>query len=1439
MRYRDLRGVLASSVAIYAVAVASPAMAQTKSFNIPAQSAASGITALATQADVQILVSEEAVRGKTIRAIRGSMTVDQAIRRVAADAGLHVASTDGRTYTLAPVTSAANDSPAADTYGNEIVVTAQKRAESVQDVPISVSAFTQENLERSQVAGGPDLITQVPNMTFTKTNFTSYSIQIRGIGTQAISVTTDPAVAISFNNTSFIRNRFFEQEFYDLERLEVLRGPQGTLYGRNATGGVVNLISTKPDFDFGAKASFDLANYKSRRLEGMVNIPVVDDLAALRVAGAWTKRGGFATNDLTGKQIDGRDLWSTRVSLRVEPSERVSANLIWEHFEEKDDRLRSGKQLCKKNVVDEVGGLPVPPYAGGGGTFQPASYVSQGCERVSLYSQDAFQTPNGAALPFFGPTMNLGNPLTQGFDPYLNSDQSHDLRVIESSVEPDYRANADLFQLQLNVGLSDSLNLTSETAYSMDSVWSLQDYNRFASRPGAFQYIPDGRYSGAVSEDGVFCDHQLGCTDRLLMVDLSTSESTQFSQELRLASDFDGPMNFSLGANYLKHKAIDKYYVFVNTLSLFNAWNNVFTPEYIPGVSDNSGCLPQGVVGGTAPYFDPTVNYLIAQCTYMDPNPIGSLNDQGRQYFLSKNPYELTSYAAFGELYYNVTPNLKLTGGLRWTVDQKKSPQVRSWLLASDVAGPYPVSSVAEQKWREPTWRVTLDWKPELGFTDETLIYGSYARGYKAGGANPPPPVFATYGPLLAPEILPDTFDAEYVDAFEIGIKNTLLNGALTLNLAGFYYDYEGYQISEIRNRAAVNSNYDAEIWGLELEADWRVTRNLRLGFKGGYNRTRIGDGQSAIDLMDRTAGNPDWMVIRPFPTIPSSCILPVDVITAGGRFNIVPGTNNVDFNGACVTAYLMGLDPVTGRPYDPTITDYSTAPGGSFGIPLGPAFADYMGFDPSTAPNGGAGFSKDLGGNELPNAPRYTTTVTADFTVPLSDSWLMNLHADWRWQSKSWWRIFNDHEYNRLRSFSTVNLATTFINDDAGWKVMAYVKNVFNKTALTGAFLNSDDTGLTTNVFLTEPRLYGMRVTKEFGGSGWLGGFGAARGHLPITLEIGGGLARSSSGRENYAPDWMDEYSPSFPMPSIQDRKLKWNDTRSAKLTVSPTAGWLVSGAYRAGSARSGEIRGEGLEAVPGGFLNGYSLFFPPPVFREFFESPDNHFRGAVRDSEKHEIIDFKVGRVLDSEASSVKSTISGGLRYAKLRSTTTAAFDGIPNRISPEEWTTPLAQIVYAPYADLPFRSWEQFTTTLDSTSSFKGTGPWLGWDASMRLLGSEDTGRVNLDWSIGGAVLFGKQRMTSEETRLGKGYVASSLTPPADLIDDVVSRERVSGSTATVPNISLSLGLSYDVGRLKLSTGYSYDRFFNAIDGGYEDAKSYDRTVHGPFVKFAIGF
>ncbi len=145
-------------------------------------------------------------------------------------------------------------------------------------------------------------------------------------------------------------------------------------------------------------------------------------------------------------------------------------------------------------------------------------------------------------------------------------------------------------------------------------------------------------------------------------------------------------------------------------------------------------------------------------------------------------------------------------------------------------------------------------------------------------------------------------------------------------------------------------------------------------------------------------------------------------------------------------------------------------------GLPIG----SYPGYDPSTAPNDGAGFAKNLGGNSLPNAPPYTVSFGAQYTMPLTSDWAGTLRGDFYWQDASWWRVFNDLSYDRLRGYDTLNL-TLILTSQSGWQVMLYDKNVFNTTAITGAFLNSDDTGLTTNVFLTDPKLIGVRLTKNW----------------------------------------------------------------------------------------------------------------------------------------------------------------------------------------------------------------------------------------------------------------------------------------------------------------------------------------------------------------------
>jgi iron complex outermembrane receptor protein len=1089
--------------------IALSCVAHAADFNIPRGDLASALNAYSAQSGVHLMVSVDAIKGVKTDGVKGELQPDAALLRILSGTGF--SSLPQSAGGVAIVRSASEHSEnvrdrvdgiqlaAAQTAPaslETVTVTSSKIGGDIQNIPISITALSQEQLTATQTAGGPDLVKQVPNLTFSKTNFTGYNIQIRGIGTQAISVTTDPAVAVALNDIPFIRNHFFEQEFFDVNQVEVLRGPQGTLYGRNATAGVVNVISAKPTDQFEAMASADFGNYQNRRFEGMVNVPIVDDRVDLRIAGEWTKRDGYSFNAITDQPIDGRDLWSGRVTLGLKPTANFQATLVWEHFSEDDDRMRTSKQLCKTDIAPtSINGVPVTP----GGLSRNAAldlsqdYLSQGCVPTSLYSPDAFQVPYGFSLPYAVALADTG-AVNEDINPYASTTQSRNLRVIESTINPHYRAKNDTLELNADYVVTPALTFTSQTGYNQDFLWSTEDYNRFNTSPGIFYgcgtvacdpnlpnrgFFPDpaAGTNGIPSNAAIFCDPQLGCADRLVAEDLSDEHAWQLSQEFRLASNFSGPLNFSVGGNYLHYETEENYYVFINSLTIYSQISgNEYGQNNLGSILDNSYCLQGGNHSG---YQTPNPSRggggPEQNCVYIDTNPISNLNNKGHNYFLSQNPYVLNSYAGFGEAYYNVANDLKLTGGLRWTEDRKQFTDIPSEVIAQGYG--YTATGVVNQQWDELTGRAAVNWTPKLDFTDQTLVYGSFAHGYKAGGANPPGAVLLDYGNSDVGEpIHPLTFKPEFINAYELGSKNTLLDGALTLNGDVFYYDYKAYQISEIVDRTSINLNFNATVKGAELETSWEPAPGLKFNFAGGYEDTRVDNGQSAIDLMDRTAGMPGWMVVKPFVTQASNCILPIYVV----QETLQLGAGMYE----CGVAYVGQLDPVTLEPYRPNPTGLGGIGYAPFnGCPqcLYPIPSGYPGFDPTQpAINNGEGFAKNLGGNELPNAPPFTVSFGAQYTLPISQDWAGTLRGDYYWQDYSWARIFNDNPYDRLRGYTNVNLTLIFTNQN-GWQVMGYVKNVFNVTDITGDFLNSDDSGLTTNVFLTDPRLIGIRVTKNW----------------------------------------------------------------------------------------------------------------------------------------------------------------------------------------------------------------------------------------------------------------------------------------------------------------------------------------------------------------------
>ena len=924
--------------------------------------------------------------------------------------------------------AAASPVLAAETTGatiiEELVVTAQKKEESIQDVPIAVSAFSEDALNKSKIDGGPNLVLAIPNVNFSKGNFTGYNFQIRGVGSKLVAASGDAGTGIHLNNAPLTANNLFETEFYDVERVEVLRGPQGTLYGRNATGGVVNLITNKPVNNFEANIRAEVGNYDTRKVRGMVNIPL-GDMFAVRLAGSYLKRGGFGTNTFTGNDADDRDLYGLRATVGFRPTDNLNITFMYDRFSEEDNRSRIGKQYCTKDSGPaSVGGVAfsgVAPIA----NIQQGLF-SQGCQATSLYSPGVLGTIDSRAT-LGGLFAALGG--FQTGDAFAGKMQDPDVRNIESTFDPIYEAHTDIYELNLDWDVTDSLKLTSLTAFAKNDLYTRQDYTRYVpSVP--FNTTPNpvnalaalgATYNtiyASLFPGGVVTDAQSGNFNRYLASDISSGSSEQWSQEFRLQSAFDGPLNFNVGAIYLDFDADDgDYYVMFNTGTAWYQVNNLLN-------TGNANCV------GAAP------------CVSIDPN--SDPDRSGRNYYDSHSPYKLKSKALFGEVYWEMSDTFKWTLGLRYTDDKKN---VDSYPVGLGVPGVGLLPVVKQEvQFKETTGRFGFDWKPDLAFTDDTLLYAFASRGYKAGGLNSP--CTAGAGIICGPA----TFEPEFVNAIEVGAKNTMLNGSMILNATVFAYDYQGYQVSKIVNRASTNENIDAKIKGLEVESIWSPIQNLRLNTAIGWLETKITSGTS-IDTFNRTQNDPSLILVK--SAAASNCV--TTVAGAATALTVSNATNNpFALLGVCTATSTTGAGSTIGSLGAVSIGNNAFGAPVSDGVPV------------------------DLTGKELPNAPHWTFSFGAQYTMDFGNGWDAVLRGDYYHQTDTFARIYNS-EPDRIDGWKNVNLTLTVANKDLGWSIDAYVKNATDEEAITDFYLTDDSSGMFRNAFFTEPRTYGIALTKSW----------------------------------------------------------------------------------------------------------------------------------------------------------------------------------------------------------------------------------------------------------------------------------------------------------------------------------------------------------------------
>jgi iron complex outermembrane receptor protein len=214
---------------------------------------------------------------------------------------------------------------------DEIIVTAQKRSTLIQDTPIAMSAYRAEDVVRAGVSDVAGLTRLAPDLQMSQVNSTT-QLSIRGVTSLDISATGDPALTVNIDGEYINRGVAINAALFDLERIEVLRGPQGTLYGRNATGGALNLIAAKPDLTgISGFASAGYGNYNAKRVEAAINLPV-NQVLALRLSGFHIDHKGYRDNGAAGRGDDANTS-AARVSALFKPSDQLTAYLAGEYVD--------------------------------------------------------------------------------------------------------------------------------------------------------------------------------------------------------------------------------------------------------------------------------------------------------------------------------------------------------------------------------------------------------------------------------------------------------------------------------------------------------------------------------------------------------------------------------------------------------------------------------------------------------------------------------------------------------------------------------------------------------------------------------------------------------------------------------------------------------------------------------------------------------------------------------------------------------------------------------------------------------------------------------------------------------------------------------------------------------------------------------------------------
>ena len=728
-----------------------------------------------------------------------------------------------------------------------IVVTATRRSEALSDIPLAVSAITAETIKNS---GAVDLrgLNQVsPSLLVSSTSSEAGAggARIRGIGTVGDNAGLESSVAVFIDGVYRSRIGTGLTELGPVDRVEVLRGPQGTLFGRNASSGLIHVITAKPKFTTEAYGEATIGNFNLRRIDGGVTGAITDSIA-MRIDGVYMERDGFLKDVISGDRVNDRNRWLLRGQILYQPTDAFSVRIIGDYTKRNEE--------C--------------------------------CSAVYLPTRDFTAT---------GPNTGQNQPSTiarieRGLGAIINDDP-YDRDV---SITPGRSYNSDVVDYGVSAEISydfGAAELTSITAYRVNDFERGQDAD-FNNLDILFR---DGS-GGSANRFKTFTQEirlqGKAFNDRLdwLVGGFFMAENLRVKDNFAYGADYERYSN-CLVANNLANG-------FINSGSAALAGAGAILVQ-----TSNPTCINTAVAGGVVGFLPAATAGVLSAFARLGPfagapftnggftnlsiasgagvrtfNGVG-VDDE----FVQKD----TNFSAFTHNIFSLTERLKLTVGARFTHDKKKldadlrdnntlcsffsgsatlfSLQTLPCVIPSVPGGTFSDSDTKkENKW---TGTVALSWKP----IDEILLYGSVSRGYKAGGFNldrAALPRSRGNGAILGSATLRSLqFAPEINTAYELGMK---YNGSrIDANFALFRQDFDDFQLNTFNGLnfevATINSCGDSlngadtdsssltgactgkiksgvRSQGAELEIFTRPFRDARFNFGMTYVQTKYRD---------------------------------------------------------------------------------------------------------------------------------------------------------------------------------------------------------------------------------------------------------------------------------------------------------------------------------------------------------------------------------------------------------------------------------------------------------------------------------------------------------------------------------------------------------------------------------------------------------------------